>query len=129
MIRQIFAQQEYPLGVIQGEGLGPFGKIAYTGTSALTRLTQGISAIIGFMTILAAIWFIFQVLIGGFYWISSGGDKKKLHEARQRITNAFIGLIIVAAGWALLALAGMFLGLDTVIKNPGTIIEQIKIGP
>jgi hypothetical protein len=77
------------------------------------------------MTIAAGIWFIFQFLIGGFFWITSGGDKQKLHEARERITNAFVGLLIVVVGWAILSFAGQFFGYDILLKNPGTIIQQL----
>lgn len=125
---RIFAQQPIDLGgTIGGEGLGPFAKIPLTGESALRGVTSAVSAVIGFMTIAAAIWFIFQFLTGGFFWISSGGDKQKLHEARERITNAFIGLIIVIAGWAVLALAGQFFGYDILITKPGDVINQLQI--
>jgi len=125
---KIFAQQPIDLGgTIGGEGLGPFAKKSMTGESALTSVTSAVSSIIGIMTVAAAIWFIFQFLIGGFYWISSGGDKQKLHEARERITNAFIGLIIVIAGWAILALAGQFFGYDILISKPGDVIKQLQI--
>lgn len=134
MIR-VFAQTPEPLGTIGGEGLGPFGTIGQGlsgsgvggGTKGLIAVTSAISSIIGVMTVAAAIWFIFQFMTGGFYWITSAGDKAKLNEARDRIQNAFIGLIIVVAGWAVLALAGQFLGYDIVIKNPNTVIQQLNI--
>ena len=114
------------IGTIEGEG--PFGSIgkSVSGTSALVSVTGAISAIIGFMTVCAAIWFLFQFVIGGFSWITAGGDKTKLNEARDRITNAFIGLIIVVAGWGILALASQFFGWDLTLGNPGEIIEKIK---
>lgn len=130
MFEKIFAQ--IPLGTIGGEGLGPLGRIPYGGgvsggTAALTNVTQTISKVIGFMTISAAVWFIFQFLIGGFFWMSSGGDKAKLHEARDRITQSFVGLLIVVAGWSILALAGQFFGYDIVVSKPGDIINLLNI--
>lgn len=127
---KIFAQAPIPLGPIggdKGEGLGPFAGIKYDGTIALSKVTGAVSSIIGFMTVAAAIWFIFQFLVGGFYWITSGGDKQKLHEARDRITNAFIGLIVVIIGWSILALTGQFFGYDIVVKDPGKVIQQLQI--
>lgn len=123
-----------PLGTIGGSGLGPFGNVNYSagqagGISALVSVTGAISSIIGLMTIAAVIWFVFQFILGGFGWITSGGDKAKLQEAHQRITNAFIGLLIVVAGWSILALVGIFLGIDTVVSVPKTIIEQLNIKP
>ncbi|MBI4065072.1 hypothetical protein HY409_01755 [Candidatus Gottesmanbacteria bacterium] len=132
MVEKIYAQVSQGLGTIGGEGLGPLGKLSWGsgvggGTQALTKVTTTISSVIGFMTVAAAVWFIFQFLIGGFFWMSSGGDKAKLHEARERITNAFIGLLIVVAGWSILALAGQFFGYDIVISDPGQIIQFLGI--
>lgn len=121
---------EIPLGRIGdgGEGLGPFAKMSFgSAGDGLKAVTSAVSSIIGIMTIAAAIWFIFQFLTGGFFWITSGGDKQKLHEARERITNAFIGLIIVIAGWAVLALAGQFFGYDILITKPENVIKQLQI--
>lgn len=129
----VFAQEPIPLGgAIGGDGLGPFGKLGDSisksdGATGLKAVTSAISGIIGVMTIAAGIWFIFQVLTGGFYWITSAGDKTKLNEARDRIQNAAIGLIVVVAAWAILALAGQFLGYDIVISDPGKVIQQLKL--
>ncbi len=123
----VFAQEK--LGTIGGDGLGPFGKIGEQAGDArgLIAVTAAISGVIGVMTVAAGIWFIFQVLTGGFYWITSAGDKAKLSEARDRIQNSAIGLVVVIAGWSILALAGQFLGYDIVISDPATVIKQLKI--
>lgn len=128
----VFAQEK--LGQIGGKGLGPFGNIgeniakgAAGGEAGLKAVTGAVSSVIGVMTIAASIWFIFQFMTGGFYWITSAGDKTKLNEARDRIQNAFIGLVVVVAGWAVLALAGQFLGYDIVVKDTNQVIEQLNI--
>ncbi|MBI5620186.1 hypothetical protein HY949_00215 [Candidatus Gottesmanbacteria bacterium] len=130
---KIFAQEPIPLGgAIGGDGLGPFGSLGNTiskgdGVTGLVKVTSAISGVIGVMTVAAGIWFIFQVLTGGFYWITSAGDKAKLSEARDRIQNSAIGLVVVVAGWSILALAGQFLGYDIVISDPGAIIQKLQI--
>lgn len=113
---KIFAQ-ETPLGQIKG--LGPFGETDFGsgGTLAMQKFTGAISAIIGFLTVVAAIWFFIQFILGGFSWITAGGDKTKLTQARDKLSNAFIGLVVVVAGWAIVALAGQFFGW-TDILNP-----------
>lgn len=123
-MEHMLAQQPIPLGRIGGQGLGPFGNIDLNPVVALTKVTETVSSIIGIMTIGATIWFIFQFLIGGISWITAGGDKTKLQQARDRITNAFIGLIIVVAGWSILALAGQFFGYNILI-NPKQVIDQL----
>lgn len=119
----VFAQE--PLGTIGGKGLGPFGEnIAGSGAEGLRQVTDAVSSIVGVMTIGAGIWFLFQFLVGGLNWITAGGDKGKLTEARDRLTNAFIGLIVVVAGWGILALAGKFFGFDILLQDTN-ILDQV----
>jgi hypothetical protein len=121
---QVFAQQD--LGRIGGVGLGPFGNIAPDAVAGLRGITNIASSIIGMMTIAAAIWFFFQFTIGGWNWITSGGDKAKLEGARNRITHAAVGLIIVVAGWAILAVAGQLFGYNILI-DPAVVIPQLGL--
>ena len=118
------AQAAHNLGQIGGEGLGPFGSVS-DATSGLTGITKIVSSVIGIITVAAGIWFLLQFTIGGFGWITSGGDKGKLQSARDRRTNAFIGLVVVVGCWAILALAGQFFNIDFTMQSPGTIIEQL----
>ncbi len=53
-----------------------------------------------------------QLLTGGISWITAGGDKQKLQEARDKITNSLMGLIVVGAAFALSSLVARFFGLD-----------------
>jgi hypothetical protein len=120
------------LGNIGGEGLGPFGQPNMFsgeegGVKALTKITGAISSIVGFLTIVGSIWFLFQLLFGGYEWISSAGDTKKLTVARERIMNGFFGLIIIIAAWLILAVVGKFFGYDILVGNPTKIIQQLKI--
>ena len=112
-----------PLGQIKG--LGPFGEKIFDKTSAMEKLTGALSAIIGLMTIVAAFWFFITFITGGIAWITAGGDKTKLTQARDKLTNAFVGLVIVVAGWSVLALAGEFFGWDNILM-PNSVIELIK---
>ncbi len=67
-----------------------------------------IGLFIFFGTIVA---FIF-LLIGGVQWITSGGDKAGVEAARNRIIHAIVGLIIIAATWAIVSLIFPALGLS-----------------
>lgn len=55
--------------------------------------------------------FVFLIL-GAIEWITSGGDKGKVESARGKITNAVIGLIVLAAVTAILTLVQDFLGVS-----------------
>ena len=58
----------------------------------------------------ATIWAFIQLLLGGFNWITSSGDKGKLETSQQKILQAIIGLGIVFAAWAIYIVLLKFLG-------------------
>lgn len=69
------------------------------------------AGIIGLLLIVGTMWSLIQLLLGGFNWISSGGDKGKIEAARDRITNALLGLVIMFAAWAFFLVILQFLGI------------------
>ena len=82
--------------------------------SSLTGLTipSIVSGLIRMTLVVAAIVFFFILVIGGIKWIASGGDKAQTEGARNQITAALVGLVIVFAAWAILALIKTFFGVD-----------------
>jgi hypothetical protein len=52
------------------------------------------------------------LVIGGIRWIASGGDKAQTEAARNQITSALVGLVIVFAAWAIVALINVFFGIN-----------------
>lgn len=69
----------------------------------LLTLVIAISALLAFGYL---IW-------GAISWITSGGDKGKIDAARQKMIAAVVGLIIVAASYAILSIALRFLGINS----------------
>ena len=75
---------------------------------------QLISALVGVLLILAALLAFFFLILGGIQWITSGGDKAGMEAARNKITHAIVGLIIVGAAWAIMILVQNFLGVSII---------------
>lgn len=71
-----------------------------------------VSKLVGAALIISAILVFVYLVWGGIQWITSGGDKGKTEEARNRITAALVGLAIVAAAWAVIQLVTYFFGID-----------------
>lgn len=71
-----------------------------------------ISGLIKGALVVAAIIFFFILVIGGIKWIASGGDKAATEGARSQITAALVGLVIVFAAWAIVALIQTFFGIN-----------------
>lgn len=65
---------------------------------------------IGIVLVVAAVIFFFVLVIGGIKWILSGGDKAQTESARNQITAALVGLVIVFAAWAIIKLIESFFG-------------------
>jgi len=80
----------------------------------LTGLTLGsiISGLIRGSLVVAAVIFFFMLVIGGIKWIASGGDKGQTEGARNQITAALVGLVIVFAAWAIVQLIQTFFGIN-----------------
>jgi len=75
----------------------------------LGKLLSNILALLFFFAALLAFLFI---IIGGIQWITAGGDKIAAQSARDRITAAVIGLIIVVAAFAITLVLSVVLGID-----------------
>ena len=58
---------------------------------------QVINIILGFLGIVAVV----IILLGGFKWMTAGGNEDKVGEARKLITAGIIGLIIILASFAI----------------------------
>lgn len=64
------------------------------------------------MVIAALLAFAFLIL-GGFRWITSGGDRGKITQARSTLIAAVLGLVMVSASYAILLLTLRFLGFES----------------
>lgn len=80
---------------------------------------QLITSLVNIAFVIAVILVFFYLIWGGIEWITSGGEKGKTESARNKITAAVIGLIILAAAYAILTLTLQLLGyenLDAALK-------------
>lgn len=73
-------------------------------------------AVQGALLVSALLVFMFLIW-GGIQWITSGGDKGKTQEARDRITAALVGLAVVASAWAVMLIIQYFFGIDVLGGN------------
>ncbi len=89
-------------------GGGPNPDVSQGGAS----LGKLISNLVGALFIAGFLLTFMLLLIGGIQWITAGGDKQALEKARSGITNAIMGLVIVAAAYALMTLVGQFFGIE-----------------
>ena len=82
--------------------------------ATLGDLTVGgiVSGFVRLILVVTALVFFFILVIGGIRWIVSGGDKAQTETARNQITAALVGLVIVFAAWAIVQLINVFFGVN-----------------
>ena len=56
-----------------------------------------INVILGFLGLIAVV----IILLGGFKWMTAGGNEDKIEEAKHMLTAGLIGLIIIIASWGI----------------------------
>jgi len=87
---------------------------ANSGVSLIDNLGVFVSSIVGLFLIIASLATILYLVWGGLKWITAGSDAGKVEEARQQISNAILGLAIVASSWAIFLILNYFFGLGIV---------------
>lgn len=89
-------------------GGGPNPDVSQGGNS----LGLLISNLLGALFIAAFLLAFMLLITSGIQWITAGGDKQALEKARNGILNAIMGLVIVAAAFAIMTLIGQFFGIE-----------------
>lgn len=90
------------LQTVEDGGLKQVGNRAY-GSSVNTVLdprvmvARVITKLLGFLGIILVAFIIYS----GWQYMSAGGDKTKIEEAKKRIVNAVIGLVIIVSAYSI----------------------------
>lgn len=80
----------------------------YTSTPATPSIIimRGIQIALGFVGLI----FFLQILFSGFQWMTSAANPEKIKKAKQRLSNAVIGLVIILAAYLItMAISGILL--------------------
>jgi len=101
-------------------GVGPLGLQPVPGVAteitAANTFASFISSAIGVMSVVATLWFVFQLFIGAISMIGANGDSKSMAAARSRITTAITGLIVVFVAYSFTLLLGILLGIPDILN-------------
>lgn len=83
-----------------------------TGSDRFANVSELITFTINVVFIIGLALALLFVIIGGIKYITSGGDEGKAGEARNTITNAVIGAVVIVAFRIILTFVLNVLGLD-----------------
>jgi len=118
LIKSVYAA-DIPVGEIKGGGLFGFEKFLTSGTTSEqlgaetnTQFGNIISMVITSLTVVGGLAFVIFFTLGGLKWLTAGGDKTKVTEAQQQMTQGVIGLVAIVAGLFVVGVVGGVLGID-----------------
>ena len=77
-----------------------------------------VSVVLGVLTTIGGVMFLVMFFLGGIGWLSAGGNKESVDQAKRKLTNSAIGLAIVVAAYGLTYILGNMLNID--ILNAGS---------
>lgn len=81
-------------------------------------------AVIGLGFLIGLVIFVFSMFIGAIKWLSSGGDKQGIEDARKTIGNALMGVVILLSIFALIKVIENFFGVNILSIDIGSF--QVK---
>lgn len=78
----------------------------------LNTIGDIINALIPYIFALAGIILLFLLIWGGFGYLTSGGDPKKVESARGKLTHAIVGFIIIFVAYWLVQILETIFGIQ-----------------
>ncbi len=82
----------------------------------LTDLQKIFSNTISIAIGLAGIAFFLMFIIGGFSYLTAGGDPAKVESAKKTLTYAFAGLILIVLSYLVIRLIATFTGVTSILN-------------
>jgi cytochrome bd-type quinol oxidase subunit 2 len=84
-----------------------------------------INTIVSVIFVVGALLTLAYLVMGGIQWITAAGDKSKTESARNHITSALIGLLILAAAFAIFQVIMSVLGVGGAGQTPFNLISAL----
>lgn len=98
--------------MIENPALGPSLKNFSTDTSGIGFFAALLPKLVALGFTIGVIIFFFIFITGAIAWISSGKDKNALEEARTKLVNGLIGLIVLFTSFAIMLFIQKFFGVN-----------------
>jgi hypothetical protein len=82
----------------------------------LTGLESIFSRIVSVAIGLGGLVFFILFIVGGFSYITAGGDERKVESAKKTLTYAIAGLVFMALAYLILKLISSFTGVTGILN-------------
>lgn len=80
----------------------------------VTYISNFITQMVSIIFVVGSVAFMFMFLLGGIKWITAGGDKGQLENARSQVTQAITGLIVLFGVYAIARLMNTIFGIELI---------------
>ena len=84
------AELKFPSGSV------PSNACNFTGASPESKLNSLVATIVNLFSVVVGVVAVLMIIVGGFRYITSGGDTSNVTGAKNTILYAIVGLVIVA---------------------------------
>ena len=85
---------------------------AIDGVATIQCLVPLFESLVKAVVSLGGVALFLMLLVGGFNFLFSGGDPKKLEQARGTVTQALVGIIIMSLAYLILLTIQKFTGVN-----------------
>lgn len=83
-------------------------------TQGLATIFSGNNRLLAVFLFIAGALLLVYLIMGGFDLMTSAGDPKKMESGKQKITNAFIGFIVVFVAYFIVQIIGLVFGVSKI---------------
>lgn len=95
------------------------------GKGFATSPNSYINTIVQVVFVVGALLALAYLIVGGIQWITAAGDKSKTEGARNHITAALIGMLILAGAFAIFNVIMSVIGAGDAASNPFSLITPL----
>jgi hypothetical protein len=89
---------------------GPIDEKTFGGTLTVGSI---LSRAIPVIFVFAGVALLAMIIMGGFSFLTSAGDSKKMEQGKNQLTYAVVGFIIIFAAFWIVQIFGYMFGLDS----------------
>lgn len=84
--------------------------------SPLFNLTDTFGRILGILIPIGGVILFVMLIIGGFYFMTSSGDPRKVEGAKSTLTYAIAGIVVLALAFLIIQLIANFVGVPAILN-------------
>lgn len=71
-------------------------QIGLNGTDLVHVALRTLQMLLGFAPLIS----VMMMILGGFMWMTSGGDEERLDKAKKTVSSSVVGLVVIILAWA-----------------------------